>query len=226
MLGLTSCNILNAVPNTVKIDGVTYRNGFYGNMWTTQNLALENGTYKVGPNKFYRVNNKQFNWMLGDVGPNGSEVYCDESQWEQAHKYYTDDKNFVYYCKMGNPQDDSNTDIHTISNADTAKFDKLIDFADKHNYDPVFKPNQKEKTQRLTVPDENTSTELTFYKESKDGFFTSCKGYTYYIIGNKLLLLYYYDYSNNKQDEMLVVDIPDDLGQYFVKLAAQLTVKN
>jgi hypothetical protein len=213
------------VPNTVKIDGVTYRNGFYGNMWTTENLTTDKDTFKVGSNEFFQTNNMQFNCMISDIGPNGCEVYCAEKQWEQAHKYYQAGKNFVYYCKIGNPQDDSTTDIHTISNADTNKFDKLIDFADSHNYDPVFNPNQKEKTQRITVPDGNSSTELTFYKESKDGFFTSCRGNTYYVIGSKLFLLYYYDCSKEPQ-EMLVVNIPTDLGQYFVKLASKLTAKN
>ncbi|NLD46731.1 MAG: hypothetical protein GX660_05960, partial [Clostridiaceae bacterium] len=38
----------------------------------------------------------------------------------------------------------------------------------------------------------------------------------------KLLFLFFYDYGHGKYEEMVAVDVPDELGQYFIKLIEQL----
>lgn len=217
---LTACNIGLGVPNKITIDDITYRNGFYGDLWP-QNLTYGSGSYKVGSKEFHRVKCKKFDWVHSAIGDTTNGVlYCDESQWEKAHAYYADSENFVYYCKIS-AQYGKDPVITTISDIDPKKFDELMKFADKNGYNP-FGLNKKVKTRSLPIPDKDKSPELTFYKESKDGFFTSYQGSTFHIVDDKLLLLYYYDYGHGKYEKMVAVNVPYELGQYFIKLLEKL----
>lgn len=205
----------------IMIDGVTYRNGFYGDLWPV-NLKYKSDSFEVEGNKFYHVNCDKFDWVLGLTGSTSNgELYCAESQWAQARAYYADNNNFVYYCRIGAQYVDRDPIIANIPNIDPIKFDELMAFADKNSYDP-FSSNSSVVTRRLPLPDRDISPELIFYKESKDGYFTSYKGYKFHALDGKLLLVYYYDYGSGKYEEMVAVDIPDEIGQYFINMLAQL----
>lgn len=213
LFSLTACSA--DIPHTVTIDGVTYRDGFYGDLWP-KDLIYESYADKVGENEFHRVNCKSYDWVqCSKRGTENGVIYCAENQWEQAKAYYSDNNNFVYYCKIG----DNYPLVDTISNMDSSKFDELMAFADKNGYKP-FGSNKGVKTRRMPVPN---YPELNFYKESNDGNFTSYKGYKFIALDGKLLLLYYYDSHYGKSEEELVaVDVPDEIGQYFIDLLSQL----
>lgn len=222
-LALTACNISNLfVPETVEIDGKTYRNGFYGDLWP-ENLTYKGDSYKDGNNEFYHVVCEQFDWVHSSIGSTTNGVlYCAEGEWEKACEYYSNSDNFTYYCRIGAQYESSGPVLVTIPNIDSTKFDELLAFADKNSYNP-FGSNKDVKTRRLPIPDENESPELVFYKESKDGFFTSFQGNEFLVIDGKLLLLFYYDYGHGEYEELVAVEVPDELGKYFIKLIAQLT---
>lgn len=222
-LALSACNISNlVVPESVTIDGTTYRNGFYGDLWP-ENLTYKGDSHKEGNSEYYHVDCKQFDWVHSEIGSTTNGVfYCAESQWEQAYKYYKHSDNFTYYCSIGAQYEDRDPVLVTIPNIDTTKFDELIYFADMNSYNP-FGSNKDVKARRLPIPDRDESPELTFYKESKDGFFTSFQGNKFLVVDGKLLLLYYYDYGHGKYEELVAVDVPDELGKYFIELMAQLT---
>jgi len=42
------------------------------------------------------------------------------------------------------------------------------------------------------------------------------------VIDGKLLLVFFYDYGHGKYEELVAVDVPDELGQYFIKLLEEL----
>lgn len=217
---LTTCNFNIFVPKKVTIDGTTYRNGFYGNLWPI-NITFKGDSIKVGNNEFHHINCEKFDWVHSAIGGTTSGIlYCAEDQWKEALEYYTDSDNFVYYCQIGAKYVDRDPIITTFPNIDSKKFDALSAFAEKNSYNP-FGSNKGIKTHRLTIPDRNKSPKLIFYKESKDGFFTSFKGNLFHIIDGKLLLVFYYTYGHGKYEELVVVDVPDELGQYFIKLLEQ-----
>ncbi len=220
---LMACNISNIlVPKTITIDGITYRNGFYGDLWP-ENLTYKGDSYKKGNKEFYHVDCEQFDWVHSDGGGTANGVlYCAESQWEQANEYYKDSNNFTYFCSIGAEYIDRDPVIITVPNIDPTKFDELLSFAKKNSYDP-FGANSDVKTFRLPIPDREESPQFIFYSESKDGFFTSFKGDKFFVVDGKLLLLYYYDYGHGKYEEMVAVEVPDELGKYFIEFIGQLT---
>lgn len=220
-LALTACNSALFIPKTVTIDGETYRNGFYGDLWP-DNITFEGDSIKEGINEFRHVNCEKFDWVHSQIGSTTAGIlYCAESQWEQASEYYADSDNFVYYCSIGAKYVDRDPVIATIPNIDSKKFDALMAFAEENSYNP-FGSNEDVKTLRLPIPDSDKSPKLVFYKESIDGFFTSYKGYTFHEVDGKLLLLFFYDYGHGEYEEMVGVDVTDELGQYFIELLEQL----
>jgi hypothetical protein len=217
------------LPETITIEDVTYRNGFYSGTETLwpENLTYDRTeTYEKWGSEFHRVTNaEQFNWVYTSNGGSTEGdrgLYCAEDQWEQARAYYADNSNFTYYCRIGTAYSDRDPGIAATPYMDIEKYDALMAFAGENSYDP-FDSNKKVQTRRLPFPDKAASPELVFYKQSNDGFFTSYKGNKFFAIDGELFLLYYYDYGHGEYQEMVAVEVPDALGQYFIALLAQLT---
>ncbi len=219
----SACNLINQrEPETVTMDGTTYRSGFYGDLWP-ENLTYKGDPYKEGRNKFYHVDCEQFDWVHSKIGRTTNGVlFCAENQWEQACEFYKNSDNFTYYCEIGSEYIDRDPVLVTIPDIDTTMFDELMSFANKNSYDP-FGSSDDVTTRRLPFPDRDESPELNFYKKSKDGFFTSFQGNTFLVVDGKLLLVYYYDYGHGKYEELVAVDVPEELGTYFIELVVQLT---
>ena len=217
---MTACYISNLfVPKTVTIGGTTYRNGFYGDLWS-KNLSYKGESYKIENKEFYHVDCEQFDWVHSSIGKTTSGVlYCAENQWEQAYEYYNNKDNFTYYCRIGAQYDDRDPVLVSIPNIDTTKFDELISFANMNGYNP-FGSNKDVKTCRQPIPDRDESPELTFYKESNDGYFASDQGYKFFVLDGKFLLLFYFD---GETDELVAVEAPDELSKYFIELMEEVT---
>lgn len=217
---LFACKTNSIEPKTATIEGVTYRSGFYGDLYPI-NFIYTDDTYRDGVNKFRRVNCEKFDLIkFANDGITYDLLYCAESQWEQAYAYYANGDNFVYYCMVGAHNVYIEPVIITILNIDHEKFDALMVFANENSYNP-FGSNKN--IRRLPIPDTDESPRLVFYRESADGFFTSYRGNMFHVINDKLLLVLYYDYGHGEYEELVAVDVPDKLGQYFMELLAQLT---
>ena len=211
----------SGTPNIVTIEGTTYRNGFYDDLYPI-NFTYSTDQIKVDSNYFCRVNYEKFNFVkLSNDGSVIDILFCAEDQWEQAYNYYSDKDNLVYYCRIGMENIYRNSVIEIIHDIDHEMFDKLMVFANKNEYEP-FNSNKNVITHRLPFPNNDEFPELIFYRESNDGHFTSSKANKFYIINNKLLLVYFYDYGNGKYEELVVIDVPDELGQYFIELLRKL----
>ena len=61
---------------------------------------------------------------------------------------------------------------------------------------------------------------ICFYKVSNDGFFMTIKRPMYFVHESKLLLVFYHDGGRNNGGikEVVAVDVPNELGQYFIGL--------
>ena len=64
--------------------------------------------------------------------------------------------------------------------------------------------------------------EIHFYKESKDGAFSTSQGYTFILHENNLYSLYQYDFGDDEKPVMLVRDVPTEISDYFCTLLNEL----
>jgi hypothetical protein len=213
---LISCELLVltdiSTVKTVEIENVIYKKGFYGNL-IPDNFTFKNGEYLIDSVLYRRVNNNKFNIVHCYRGEwTSGTLYCADEQWISANNYYKDYNNYFFICSVSNgyicEEDDKKIDLTAVIDHD--KFDALITFAEKNDYGNLKQP-KKSKTRRLPIPD---SQSYFIFRESKDGLFTSPRYYQFYIIDNKLVLRYYYD----RGTDLVVVDVPDHLGDYFIKL--------
>lgn len=198
---------------TVTIDNIVYRNGFYGDLWP-EDLTYNSDAIEVGRNEFRRVDCEQFDWVHSSIGGTTSgTLYCAESQWEQAHAYYADSSNFAYYGvgaqEYGNRK--------PMTDFDPEKFDALFSFAEKCR-NTIFGFNHDVKILRLSMPDKTEILTFSFFRKSNDGYFTSFLGDDYCIIDEKLLIVRAYDYANGGDGELVAIEVPAEIGQYFVEL--------
>lgn len=225
VLSFTACSYFDLKPrlepSEVTIDGVTYRRGFYDDLIHPVEITFQEGSYTVNDVEYRRVNYEQFDYVhCKGGGTTLGLLYCAEEQWEQAKAYYTDSDNFVYYCQIGVKDYTRVPVVTAIPDMDPEKLDALINFAAENRYDP-FSSTKKVETRRLPIPDRDESPAVFFYKECKDGFLTSNNSRKFYVDDDKLVALYFYDYGHGEYEEMEVVDVPDELSQYFVELVKQ-----
>jgi hypothetical protein len=215
---------------TLTVDGIIYRTGFYRDLSPEYKLPYIGDPYKAkGLHFVSRVNHEQFDLLYGVVyGPAWGDdhriLYINESQWEIARIYYANSDNFVYYCKIHGKSSSRHPFHATVTDIVPSKFDELRDFAEKIDYAEgtnYFGLKKRVETRRLKIFEPwNTLLQYDFLKESRDGIFGSGM-IGFCIIEGKLL--YKLDYDRDEH-EMVVVDVPDELGQYFIELLAQFSL--
>ncbi|MCI8496993.1 MAG: hypothetical protein HFE85_01915 [Clostridiales bacterium] len=215
LLSMSACGLLYLPPKSVEIDGVVYRNGFYGDLYPLR-VPFTEEPYTVGKQSFYRVNFQPFDLIR--YGIEGPILYCAEAQWEQAKSYYLDNSHFVFYMKIGGQFDDDAV-LTELADVDLDKFDQLMEFAKLHSYDP-FAAGKSPELRELPIQEDNIG-EIRFFKQSKDGLFTSDQSYTFRIYDQELVLIYVYDYGHGEYEAMQAVDLPVELSEYFMAIIRQ-----
>lgn len=223
ILMLSSCSVLRniganiGIIDTVKIDGVTYRTGFYDSDLWPDKIEHKGDPYKIGRDTYRRVDCERFDLVHNASGSiDNKTLFCAESQWEEARAYYADSSKFLYYCRIGGYYVDRDPIVVAITDIDPDKFSELMVFAEKNGYEPLGS-NKGKQTLRLPIPDRDESPELVFFRESNDGFFSSFT-HMFHVIDDKLLLVFYYDYGYGEYEELVAVEVPDELGRYFIEL--------
>jgi len=229
LVTLSGCGIANRIvdhfvePTSVTIDGVTYRSEFYGDLYPMFYQVGDVGmetlqqeiVYEDGSRQYRRVDFEGHNWVHCYTGKYISGmVYCAESEWEQTKSYYENPENFDYY--FGHSEDNV-----LIPEIDYQKFDELKAFEkeNQHNpFDVFYEENEKDRTRR--IPESEFKDSFTFLKESKDGYFHTINC-GYFIYEDKLFLLFYHDggRTNGGIEEVVAMEVPDELGQYFIELS-------
>lgn len=208
-------------PETVQIEGKTYKTGFYGTLYP-QEYVLTEDTLQADDLTLVRIEHDAFELYHADVGPYlDGTIYCAESQYQEALEYYSDPENYTYFCILGVDLLDGTRQAQTVelSNVDTALFDELLRFAEESEYNPFdSRHNAKVETVELPMPDNRVDTPMVFYKESKDGLFCSVKGTDYYVVDGALYMVYQYDHGHGEYEKLIAVKVPEDISAYFVSL--------
>ncbi|MBR3819489.1 MAG: hypothetical protein IKJ41_10160 [Clostridia bacterium] len=209
----------NAIE-TVKIDGATYQNGFVAD---NMHLKGEYNLYKEKPvyrdyvftlalgywNNYYQIED---NWIFRNENTGWGvnikkELFCPVEEWDRLHSYYEDGNNYDYYYEVCVESGDFTK--YDVQNADTTKFDEIIQFSVDNEYGST----SKNKAETITLPNTLTPV-IRFYKESKDGLFTTHT--TKFIVyeGN----LYFQRHDNVAAGTMEVSVLPNELETYFISL--------
>ena len=211
---LCSCSLISRdrVPKTVKLDGATYKTGFYGDLWP-EGFEETGDAVKVRGIEYHRINSDKYDLIHSFAGDRSCGViYCRSDQYDDAERFYRDPENFVYYCSVKNT--DEWTDIR-LNGFDAETFDALSAFCAENEYDPLDnRHNEKVKTVELPMPDLDKTPELVFFRVSSDGFFESYRGYEILASGGRLYFLFYYDFGHGEYEKMLAVPVPDELEAY------------
>jgi hypothetical protein len=208
--------------SSIVIEGVTYRTGFYGDLYPVFGEVGDIGTetlqreivYEYVTHEFRRVDFEGHDWVHSYIGEyTGGTVYCAESQWEQMRDYYADPANFEYYYSVSG-------EVVDIPEIDPQKFDQLVAFGNENNYKPFSQSsNEKVMQKARRMPESQFHEGVGFGKVSKDGYFLEMAS-QYFVNDGKLLLLFRHDFGtyNGGIEEVIAVDVPDELGQYFIDL--------
>jgi len=212
---LTSCGNISSVTIEVETESGVYRNGFYGDLYVIDPKTPEKA-FKYGKQQFYYLPNENFDLRITYENPAVATAFCHVEQWEEAKDFYSENENFDFYCLRGNVHDPKNSEIFSIPDMDYEKFNMLYDFAEAKGYDPFGAENINAK--RIINYEHRGNCEIIFYKESKDGVFTSFKGHKYHLLGGKLVLVYYYDANHGEKNELVYIEVPRDIAAYFEEL--------
>lgn len=195
---------------TVEIDGVLYRNNFQSNLIFMDPQYDNTPAFEKGYNRYFRMDCEQYDLLYNvnvrDIGV-GDSIYCRDDQWQQLYDYYANPENFTYDCWY--QEYGAKHVFYPVPDMDVAKLDALVEFCELSSYDPII-PNRGVKTRRVPYA-VNREPELRFGKLSKDELFS--EGAARFFAWEGKLLLEWYTYSD---DYMMVVDVPDDLSQYFI----------
>ena len=215
---LSGCAVAS---RTVKIEGKTYKTGFYGSLFPDESVYYMKTS--VGQDsEIKKIEHELFDMYIAQATDPKTlslyTVYCAEDQYDDAVTYYSDPENYSYYCILGVDSDTQSKKTIELTDVDTSKFNSLLDFADKSNYDPFDKKhNAKIDKVELPMPDDTKDTRLVFYKQSKDDLFVSLKGTHYYIIGGHLYAVYQYDNGHGEYEKLIAAKVPDEISTYFVE---------
>lgn len=116
--------------------------------------------------------------------------------------------NSAYFCWIMEKGADDPI-ITRLPNIDVEKFDALVKFSERNEYDP-YGSDKDAATRRLPYA-ASAEPEIRFGKEESPG--VALKGAAgLHVWEGKLVLEWY----TSGDEYMLVVDVPDDLSQYFI----------
>lgn len=222
-LFLPSCALLRGtggggMPDTVQIEGKTYRTGFYGELYAIEEERVSvDEKITLRGEDFYPYRHTSYPCYVAFYRGVTAYIYCEESVWEAASAYYEDPRNYSYLFLRGNVHDPENRTVYRVENADPAKYEELFAFVRENEYAPFGAAHAQEKsTPNAGKELYHNNNQIRFYTESLDGCFTSYKA-PLHIVDGRLVLLHYYD---NAAETMHYVELPEELNSYFLPLLA------
>ena len=204
--------------DTIKIDGVTYQNGFVAdNMHLKDEFNLHeekaihseyvftltggysNYYYQITDNLIFK--NSDTSW-----GANIKEnLFCPIDEWDNLFSYYQNEDNYNYYYEV--QIDNGYFTKYDVQNADAAKFDEIIQFSVDNEYGST----NENKAKTISLTDTLTPV-VRFYKESNDGLLVTNTMRFIVYEGN----LYFHRYT--RAGTMQVSVLPNELETYFISL--------
>jgi len=194
-----------AESKTVELDGVTYRNNFYGRLIPHEPVYSQPPVLEKGRNRYFRIYGEGYEFLYGE------SVYCRDDQWQELYDYYANPANFEYLCLI-DKNDGEGLVAYPAPDMDPEMLDALCDFQKSNSYNSIGNKNTRQLP--FSVWHEP---ELRFVKKSGNGLFNDGAA-MFYIWEGKLVLLNYV----SGDDYTAVTDVPDELSRYFVALVNSL----
>lgn len=203
--------------DTVTVDGVVYRNGFQGDM-IFRNVQYEYGSepvYEDKDGRYFKLLGTEYDLIYNvycrEIGaPEG--VFCRDDQWQELSRYYSDMNNFTFVCIANERATGGGFNTITLEEMDVHKLRELAEFCDENSYDPYSLFDNK--NTREIATSSLGDAEYRFIMNSNDEHFSYGAGFLYELDGT--LVLKYYDKASKKTS--LVVDVPEDLSDYFISV--------
>ncbi len=196
----------------IMVDGVLYRNKFQGD------LILRNPKYGAEPvlsdstGQYYHLEGIDHDLIYNASGKNkgtSENIYCRDTQWSELNSYYSTSTNFIYRCIVkSNGKSAETIDVEAM---DIIKLNKLVEFCES----AAFVDSEQIKS----VPTESLGDKIyRFGMSSKDGLFSS-NAREFCVFEGSLV----YKYREIRLEEKtLIVDIPEELSNYFILIINDL----
>ena len=209
-----------ADTTAIKVNGIIYRNKFQGDL-ILQNLKYsEEAVLQNTVGKFHRIEGTKYDLLYNtnsEVSGVAKSVYCRDDQWQELKKLYADSNNFTYQCII--KADDNSGETIDVDKIDIVKLNELLVFCNENKYEPnSFAETSKARAVSTSILGDKT---YRFKMSSKDGLF-SADAKSFSIVGNTLVYRYYEVMSENKT---LIIEVPQDLSDYFVSVISNLDTK-
>lgn len=209
-----------ADTTAIKVNGVVYRNKFQGdlifqNLKYSEEVVLQN---TIG--EFHRIEGTKLDLLYNansEVTGAPESVYCRDDQWQELKKYYADSNNFTYQCIV--KMDNNSSETIDVDKIDIVKLNELLVFCNENKYEPnSFAETSKSRAVSTSSLGDKT---YRFKTSSNDGLF-SADTKSFSIFDNTLVYRYYEVMSENKT---LIIEVPQDLSEYFVSVISNLDTK-
>lgn len=205
-------NASTAETDTITVNGVVYRNRFQGDLIFADPQYEKTPVIENGNGRFFRITGTDYDMLYNvnsrEIGAPDS-LYCRDDEWQELHAYYSNPKNFKYSCIV--EQRGSGLKSYALDEIDLVKLKELVAFCEENSYDPMSFGKGNTRSISSAVSDQP---KYRFGMNSNDGLF-SFGAAEFFIIEDKLALEYY---TNMREEKTLIVDVPDELGQYFVSI--------
>ena len=221
VLCLSGCMSLNQnsldVPETVEIEGDTYRTGFYGSDLWVENMEFTGTEYEVNGTRFRGLDCNGFACVQASIGGKTNGVlYCQDVQWEDAAAYYDNAENPTYYCEIEatSYEPERLTELETV---DLDQWNALLNQSNVYAYDPfdlIKNMASEHKAVEFDTLEMNPLPYIHFYRKSTDKKFISSRGSRFFIWDGTLYLARYH---NSKEHRLSAVEIPAETAKYFLE---------
>ena len=224
VLCYTACSLAQELPDTVTIAGKEYKRAFVGELYPISEASMHVDSVKISGTSYYKYPETQFDCYVAYDNNAEPNVYFESEQFNEAVTHYNNGDNFNFFCLVGNIHDENEQQIFGIQEIDFTMFDQLIDFSKSNDYNPFTSFNDEDGLTKAPIinPDDWTADEIHIYKESKDGAFSTSKGYIFVLYEDNLCLLYQYDFSDDEAPVMKIRTVPTEISDYFCSLIENL----
>lgn len=204
----------------IMVDGVLYRNKFQGDLILRNPKYGDEAVLKDTTGQYHRIEGAKYD-LLYNVNSEGAgtpeSVYCRDDQWQELKKYYSDSNNFTYQCVI--KTNGVSTETIDVDKMDIAKLNELLAFCEENAYEPndFVGTNHTKAVSTSSLGDKA----YRFKMSSNDGLF-SVDAKSFSILDNTLVYRYY---EVMPEDKTLIIDLPEELSQYFLSLINELSAE-
>ena len=230
ILNSASCTLKKDLPVNIIIEGKEYQRSFIGELYPLDTGfpdADDKEGIRISGEYYYKYQLTDFDCYIAYDNNAEPNVYFESGRFEDAVSYYRNAENFKFFCLLGNIHDENDQQILEIKEIESLMLDQLLEFSKDNDYNPFTSFNKEEGITTVSIPDPNDwmADEIHFYKESKDGAFSTLKAYTFILYEDKLCFLYQYDFTDEKSPVMLIRYVPTEISDYFCSLLENLQNK-